>query len=141
MTRRVVLDAEAVQVLLDPAHPSRRQVRAALEAAARLGHDVCIATVTLAELYRGKPRTAALDALLARETGLTLRDTDRGFARLVGGLLAAAGRSSEDLADAHVAAAAVETGGAVLTADPRDLEALLDPYAHVTVVALRDSRA
>lgn len=141
MIRRVVLDAEAVQALLDSQHPSRRQVRAALEAASRLGHQCWIAAVTLAELYRGAPRSRALDALLARETdSLMIRDTDRFLARLVGGLLAEAGRGSEHLADAHAAAVAVETGGIVLTGDPVDLERLLGPYAHVTVVALRDSR-
>jgi predicted nucleic acid-binding protein len=140
---RLVLDAEAVTALLDPAHRGRRRVRRALEAARRLRRDVVIATVTLAELYRGAGRNAALDALLAREQpdGLLLRDTDRSFARLVGALLAETGAGSELLADAHAVAAAVEVGGGVvLTGDVDDLSRLAGPYRTVTIQALQDGR-
>jgi hypothetical protein len=79
---RLVLDAEAVNALLDPGHPAERKVRRAMEAARRLRREVAIATGTLAELYRGAGRNQALDALLARESGdgLLLRDTDRTLA-------------------------------------------------------------
>jgi predicted nucleic acid-binding protein len=140
---RLVLDAEAVTALLDPAHRGRRRVRRALEAARRLRRDVVIATGTLAELYRGAGRNAALDALLAREQpdGLLLRDTDRSFARLVGALLAEAGAGSELLADAHAVAAAMEVGGGVvLTGDVDDLSRLASPYRTVTIQALQDGR-
>lgn len=140
---RLVLDAEAVTALLDPAHRGRRRVRRALEAARLLRRDVVIATVTLAELYRGAGRNAALDALLAREQpdGLLLRDTDRSFARLVGALLAETGAGSELLADAHAVAAAVEVGGGVvLTGDVDDLSRLAGPYRTVTIQALQDRR-
>ena len=50
---RLVLDAEAVNALLDPRHPAERKVRRAMEAARRLCREVAIATGTLAELYRG----------------------------------------------------------------------------------------
>ena len=84
---RLVLDAEAVNALLDPGHPAERKVRRAMEAARRLRREVAIATGTLAELYRGAGRNQALDALLARESGdgLLLRDTGRTLARLIGG--------------------------------------------------------
>jgi predicted nucleic acid-binding protein len=139
---RVVLDAEAVNALLQPGHPGRRTVRRALESARRLRRDPAAATVTLAELYRGAGRSQALDALLAREEpdGLLLRDTDRGFARLVGALLAEASAGSELLADAHAVAVAVEAGGGVvLTADPDDLGRIAAPYRTVVVEALPGS--
>lgn len=136
---RLVLDAEAVTALLDPRHRSERRVRQSLHAARRLGREVTIATVTLAELYRGAGRSSTLDAFLAREGehGLTLRDTDRRFARLVGGLLAEARLGSEHLADAHAVAAAVEAdGGVVLTADVEDLTRLAAPYRTTMIEAL-----
>lgn len=127
--------------LMSPAHDHHREVIGVLEAARRLGRDVVVANVTLAELYRGAGRTSALDSLLAREReGLLLRDTDRSMARLVGGILAGAGAGSEDMADAHAVAVAVESGGGlVLSGDPDDLERLAASYANVTVVALGSS--
>jgi hypothetical protein len=41
-------------------------------------------------------------------------NTDRPLARLVGGVLTGAKADSRHLADAHVVAAAVETGGGVV---------------------------
>lgn len=136
---RLVLDAEAVTALMEPRHTSRRRVRQAVEGSRRLNREVGIATVTLAELYRGAGRSQALDALLAREEadGLLLRDTDRGLARLVGALLAEAGAGSELLADAHAVAVAVESGGGVvLTADVDDLSRLAAPYRTVVIDGL-----
>jgi predicted nucleic acid-binding protein len=136
---RLVLDAEAVNALLDPCHPAERKVRRAMEAARRLRREVVIATGTLAELYRGAGRNQALDALLAREAGdgLVLRDTDCTLARLIGALLAEAGAGSALFADAHPVAAAVEAGGGVIqTADPGDLTRLAAPYRTVAVEAL-----
>lgn len=136
---RIVLDAEAVNALVQPGHPARRHIRHSLEAARRLGRQVTIATVTLAELYRGTGRNRSLDALLAREEpqGLLLRDTDRRLARLVGALLAQAGLGSDHLADAHAVAVAVEAGGGVvLTADPDDLNRLAGPYRTIVVEPL-----
>lgn len=136
---RVVLDAEAVSALLDPLHPAERPVRRAMEAARRLNREVAIATVTLAELYRGAGRSQALDALLSRQSadGLLLRDTDRSLARLVGALLAEAEVGSDLLADAHPVAIAVEaSGGVVMTADPDDLSRLARPYRTVVIEAL-----
>jgi predicted nucleic acid-binding protein len=136
---RLVLDAEAVNALLDPRHPAERKVRRAMEAARRLRREVVIATGTLAEFYRGAGRNQALDALLAREAGdgLVLLDTDRTLARLIGALLAEAGAGSALFANAHPVAAAVEAGGGVIqTADPDDLTRLAAPYRTVVVEAL-----
>jgi predicted nucleic acid-binding protein len=125
MTRVVVLDSAALEALASRRGAGRATVRAALEAADRLGRDVVVPTLVLAEAYRDRRHGGAIDALLGREPGFVLRDTDRWFARLVGALLSAAGFGSEAMVDAHVVAAAVEAGGGLcLTGDPVDLERL-----------------
>jgi predicted nucleic acid-binding protein len=135
---QLVLDAEAVNALLDPRHPAERKVRQAMEAARRLRREVAVATGTLAELYRGAGRNQALDSLLARESdGLVLRDTDRSLARVIGALLAQADADSSLFADAHPVAVAVEAGGGVIqTADPDDLGRLAAPYRTVVIEPL-----
>jgi hypothetical protein len=56
---------------------------------------------------------------------------------LVGGVLAGAKADTRYLADGHVVAAAVETGGGVvLTGDPDDLASLAAPYPNITVQSL-----
>lgn len=138
MSRCLVLDAGAVAALADRAGNRQAEVRAAMWAAARLGRQVLVPAVILAELYRGPRRNQVVDACLSRETGITVRDTDRHLARLVGGVLAAANAGSAHLADAHVVAIAVDMGGGlVLTSDPTDLERLAAAYRNVVVVALR----
>ncbi|HEY6496294.1 MAG TPA: PIN domain-containing protein [Trebonia sp.] len=140
---RLVLDAEAVNALLDPRHPAERKVRQAMEAARRLGRDVAIATGTLGELHRGGGRNQAIDALITRESknGLLIRDTDRPLARLIGGLLAEAGAGSELFADAHPVAVAVEAGGGVVqTADPDDLARLSAPYRSIVIEPLTQKK-
>lgn len=134
----LVLDAEAVVALLEPRHSGRRLVRNQIDVALRLGRDIVVTSVTLAELYRGRARTRALDALLAREgRSVRTRDTDRGLARLVGSLLYEASAGSALLADAHAVAAAVEVGGGiVLTADPDDLGRLAAGVPRVVVTPL-----
>lgn len=108
-----------------------------MEAARRLSRPVVIPAVVLAELCRGAGPSSLIDACLSRETGIDVRDTDRSFARLVGGVLAAARAGSIDLADAHVVAVAVEAGGGVaLTGDRDDLHRLAGAYPNVTVVGL-----
>lgn len=137
MSRALILDSEALATL--GGRPCRRQeeVRAALRAAALMQREVIVPAVILAELYRGPGRNQAVDACLARETGIRVRDTDRPMARLVGGVLTGAKADSRYLADAHVVAAAVETGGGVvLTGDPDDLSSLAAPYPNITVQPL-----
>ncbi len=135
MTRSVVLDAEAFSALAGPPSARQREVRAALAAAARLRRDAIVPAVVLAELYRGRGRSSLLDACLSRETGLLVRSTDRELARLVGGVLAGARAGSEHIVDAHVVAAAIETGGGLLlTRDTADLKRLAAPYRNVQVI-------
>ena len=108
-----------------------------MDAANRLYRTVYVPAVILAELYRGTGHNAIVDACLARETGIQVRDTDRGLARLVGGVLAAARAGSEDLADAHVVATAIDAGGGVvLTGDPGDLERLAAGHPRLVVQAV-----
>jgi len=135
---RTVLDADALLALVASTHRAHREMRARLEAGRRLGAAVVVPTVMLAELYRGRGRSGALDAFLARERrALVLRDTDRALAHLVGGVLHAAGAGSEDIVDAHAVAVTAEDDRAVVvTGDPGDLERLAAPYPGVTVVAL-----
>ena len=133
---RLVLDAEAVQALVDPGHSARAHVRQSLTAAERLERDVVVPAVVLAGLYRGRSRSSGVDAALAR-TEVDVVDTDRGLARNVGGLLHQADMGSEHLVDAHVVACALPTGGVVLTGDARDCERLAAGLVHVQVVALR----
>lgn len=137
MNRCVVLDAGAFSALAG--RPGRRslEVRAAMRAAARLGREVVVPSVILAELYRGPRHNPLVDACLSRETGIQVRDTDRPLARIVGGVLAAARAGSEHLADAHVIATAVELGGGLaLTVDAKDLGRLAASYGNVTVIGL-----
>lgn len=135
---KLVLDQAAVSALAEQPSEAQRQVRRAMTAASRLRREVTVPTVILAELYRGSGRNQMIDSLLSRETeALELRDSDRVLARLVGGVLAAAGSGSEDLADAHVVAAAVEAGGGViLTVDVDDLTRLANPYRTIVVERL-----
>ena len=137
MTARLVLDSEALSALGRQRSARQDEVRAALRAAQRLHREAVVPTVVLAELYRGPHRNQFVDACLARETGIATRDTDRPFARVVGGVLAGAGAGSGMLAYAHVVAAAVETGGGVvLTGDPADMTRLAAPYPTVIVQQL-----
>lgn len=133
----VVLDGEAFNALAGPPSVRATEVRRVLVAARRTDSAVVVPAVVLAELYR-PGRLALVDSCLSRRTEAPIcRDTDRTLARLVGGVLAAAGAGSEDMVDAHVVAAAVEGGrSVVLTSDPEDLERLAAPYRSVTVVAL-----
>ena len=80
----------------------------------------------------------SIDALLSREEeGVMLRDTDRAFARLVGAVLSANGAGSEQLADAHVVAAAVEVGGGVVVSgDPADMSQLSSAYRNIVIETL-----
>jgi hypothetical protein len=108
-----------------------------MRAADRLGRDVIVPTVILAELYRGPRHSQLIDSCLSREIGVRVRDTDRRLARLIGGVLAGAGAGSDYLADAHVVAVAVEMGGGlILTGDESDLQRLAAPYPTILVAPL-----
>ncbi len=134
---RLVLDAEAFNAIAGPPTVRGREVNLIVDAALAAGSDVVVPTVVLAELYR-PGRLAMVDSCLARSVAAPMcRDTDRPLARLVGGVLAAAGAGSEHLADAHVVATALEGGRAIIvTGDPDDIGRLAAPYPSISVVAL-----
>jgi len=137
MSPALVLDSEALSSLARSRGPRFGEVRAALTTAYRLQRDVITPAVILAELYRGPGQNQVVDSCLSRETGIRVRDTDKAFARYVGGVLAAARSDSADMADAHVVAAAVEAGGGVvLTIDTDDLTRLAASYQNVHVTSL-----
>jgi predicted nucleic acid-binding protein len=137
MSPALVLDAEALSSFARQRGPRFAEVRAALEAARRLHRDVVTPAVILAELYRGPGHNQVIDSCLSRDSWIRVRNTDRSFARYVGGVLAAARTDSSHLADAHAVATAVEAGGGVvLTGDEDDLQLLAAPYPniHISVV-------
>lgn len=137
MSRVLVLDAEALSSLARQRGTRFREVRAALEAARRLRRDVVSPAVILAELYRGPAQNQVVDSCLSRESFIDVRDTDREFARYVGGVLGAVRADSSDLADAHAVAVAVEAGGGVIvTADADDLGRLAAPYPNVHIAGI-----
>jgi predicted nucleic acid-binding protein len=131
----VALDSEAFNALAGPDSQRKRRLRRILRAAHQLGRDVLVPTLVLAELYRGHGHNQLVDACLARErASLESRDTDRHLARIVGGVLAAAGAGSTLMVDPHVVAVAVEAGGGVVvTGDHADLERLSASYRHLAV--------
>lgn len=132
----MVLDAEALSGLARERGPRFREVTTALEAVRRLQRDVVATAIILAELSRGPGHNQVVDACLSRQTGIRVQDTDREFARLVGAVLAAAKAGSEDMADAHTVAAAVEAGGIIVTGDEHDLSRLAAAYPNVVVLPI-----
>jgi predicted nucleic acid-binding protein len=131
----VVLDSEAFNALAGPDSERKRRLRRILGAARRLGRDVLVPTLVLAELYRGRGHNQLVDACLARErASVASRDTDRQLARIVGGVLAAAGADSSHIVDAHVVAVAVDAGGGVVvTGDQADPGRRSASYHHIAV--------
>ena len=131
----VVLDAEALNVLAT-GRQGERVVRTWLEAARRTGGEVVVPAAVLAELYRTARHEAAVDSLLAREPGFGIADTDRQLARIIGRLLAQAGRGSADHVDATVVAVAARHGtSVVVTGDTGDIAAIA-PGTSVTVISV-----
>ncbi len=133
---RVVLDAEAFTALIEKHHVGNRRVRQVLEAARRVGADTVTPALVLAELFRGTAREAAIDDMTGREADPISRDTDKHLAREVGRVLAAAGRGSDYIVDAHVVAVAAQSGGLVLTGDPDDITSLAGSRPDITVEAV-----
>ncbi len=134
----VALDSEAFNALAGSDSVTKQRVRRILRTAERLGRDVAVPSLVLAELYRGRGRNQLVEACLAREdASLSTRDTDRDFARIVGAVLADSHAGSEMIVDAHVVALALEAGGGVVvTGDPDHLIRLAASYRNVVVEAV-----
>ena len=140
----LVLDAAGLDGVSAATPPPR--LRALLAEAHRRHREVLAPTLVCSEVARGRARTRALEAALARHDAerrerpaVRLVDTDFALARQVGTILDAAGRSTEMVVDAHVVAVCVPAGGAlVVTADPDDIDELAAavPAARVRTVTL-----
>lgn len=127
MTLPVVLDADGLDSLADPAPPTA--FRALLREALDRGRDVLVPAVVCAEACRGAARTRRVEAAVARHRptrgqrpAVTVVDTDFALARQVGAVLHGAAAGSVDLVDAHVVAVCARRGGGlVITSDPDDI--------------------
>jgi len=131
----LVLDSEALSALAHPRRSRTRhsRVRAALESAARRGHDVCVPSAVLVELYRGRGHDEPVDAVLGRGF-VRVVTTGARIARTAGRLLADARRGREHAADALVVATAIRLGGGVvLTHDPHDLAVFAARHPSVVI--------
>jgi len=123
----LVLDSEAFSALARARSVGARPPRlhAALVAALATDADVIVPAAVLAEQYRGAKHDQIADAFLARHPFITVIDTDRRLARIVGNILARAGLGSAHHVDATVVATAVLAHSAVIvTGDPNDLKKL-----------------
>ena len=135
--RPLILDSEALSLLAQP-RPESTDVMAALLVAARQGRGPTVPAVVLAEQCRSPSRVAPVNSMLdTRDLLIEVRDTDRRFAAVVGGVLAGMGADSTDMVDAHCVAAAVEQGGGtILTTDVKDIERLAAPFSTVAASAV-----
>ena len=135
--RCVVLDATAVSALAGPPSRQGRLVLKCVAGALADGSDVLIPAAVLAECYRGGRYDQQTDAMLSRYKAFTIVSTTHELARLVGHILARAGRGSADHVDATVVATAILAGRAVIaTGDPDDVGALAAGLKTVTVAAI-----
>lgn len=139
----LVLDAAGLDALSSPRPPEL--LRALLAEALGRGRDVIAPTLVCAEVARGRDRTRALEAAVARhdrtrgeQPALRLVDTDFDVARQVGAILQAAGAGSERVVDAHAVAVCVPTGGGlVVTSDSDDIAELASVVPAVRVRSIR----
>jgi predicted nucleic acid-binding protein len=96
--------------------------------AVELGLDVRVPVVVLAETLRGSARDAPVNRVLKP---IDVLPTAEAVGRAAGALLGRTGR--DNIADALVAAEAIESATAVLTGDPNDLTALLADHPEIVV--------
>lgn len=114
----LVLDAGALQAL--ESRPIRLLVD--LQRAHALGLPIRIPAGSLAQSWRGRPRSAALARLLKQPCSVV--QVDDQSARQIGEFIAGVhrpGRSKPDVVDAHVALITRTTRSLVWTSDPDDL--------------------
>lgn len=114
----LVLDAGALQALED--RPIR--LLADLQLAHELGLPIRIPAGSLAQSWRGGPRSASLARLLKQPC--TVVQVDERSAREIGEFIASIrlpARVRPDIADAHVALTTRATRSVVWTSDPEDI--------------------
>ena len=132
---RVVLDAGAFDTLNSSAGARLRDLLARTLAR---GGELWCAAVTLAEVAGGTTRTRQVEAAVRRKYGgeqIRVLVTDEEITKLVGGILYAAKRGPESIADAHVIATCLPADVAVvITTDPDDIRELGDAVPSVKIM-------
>jgi predicted nucleic acid-binding protein len=122
---RVVLDAGAFDALNTKAGAKLRDL---LARTITRGGEIWCAAVTLAEVARGTAKTREVETALSRRYGgeqIRVLITDEELAKQVGGILYAAKKGSDFIADAHVIVTCVPAEVAVVvTTDPDDIAEL-----------------
>jgi predicted nucleic acid-binding protein len=140
MSIAIILDAAA----LDGERYSAA-TRGLIERTLERDGELWCSAVNLAEVCRGRARTAEVESFLRRgitfgstKASVKIRSTDEAFAKRVGTLLHSSSRGSEDLADAHVVALCADFETAiVLTTDPEDILSLAESIPAVRVLVRR----
>lgn len=110
--------------------------RAAIEYSARRGVPVVVPSVVIAESTRGDASDARINAVVSKATVVAAGE---GEARIAARLKTAAAMSGvgHTIDALVVATAAVAGGGAILTSDRDDIEALADSLPRRVVRAIR----
>lgn len=108
-----------------------RPLAIVLEAARECGCEIRIPATVLARAWRGGPRAATLERLIASSSVDSL---DERRAMEVGSRLGA--RGGLDVADCHVVCCALERQAVVATSDAEDIRALLGPGEKVALIAV-----
>lgn len=136
MSFQVIFDTAAFDAIDTGAG---RALRALLRRTAERGGETRCAAVTLAEVCRGTARTRRVEAAVVRRHGgqrILVVPTDERLAKLVGAILYATQSDSDNIADAHVVAAAVSADVAlVITSDPADIATLAVAVPGTRVIA------
>lgn len=140
MSIAIILDAAALD-----GEPYSAATRGLIERTLERDGELWSTAVNLAEVCRGRARTAEVESFLrrgigggAKKTSVNIRSTDEVFAKRVGTVLHASSRGSEDIADAHVVALCAEFETAiVLSVDPEDILSLAEAVPAVRVLVRR----
>lgn len=135
----LVLDSAGLDALVQPWPPVK--LRALFAEALARRRDVLVPAVVCAEVCRGTARTRRVEAALGRHgrtpesrSAVTVVPTDLSLAKQVGAILHGVGADSCDMADAHVVAVCVSSGGGlVVTTDPADVHRLAESVPNVRI--------
>lgn len=123
----VILDAGALIAF----ERGDERLRFFLRGSLALGARIIIPATALAQAWRGGPKSAPVAHLI--EAGV-IDPLDEEGAKEVGVRLGRRGRS--DVADAQVVCCAARHRAAIVTADPDDIRALMDPDGERLTVVL-----
>jgi hypothetical protein len=125
ISRDVVLDAGALIAF----EKGDGGVKATLKAALVLGARIVVPASAFAQVWRGGPRSASLARFI--DAGeIDILDEER--AKEIGVRLGS--RDAGDIADAHVVCCALPQRAAVLTSNPNDIRALVEPGETLTLI-------